>query len=703
MLRLYLPALCLFSVSAASGVQQAAPRPAPASVSSSLPASLQASLPASVAASPRALMEQRAAAYFHFTQARSWENQAEGLGNGNDLNHALEEYRAAIHADPHAAYLPEQMAELLFRMGQTGDAIRLARSVVEEHPADPAAHHLLGEFYTRLLGDNSNTRPNDVLKLALEQFQAVVRLTPNDSVAHLTLGRLYRAAQQPVAAEQEFRAALARNGASEEAVSNLVLLLADQHKLTAAEAVVAAVPASARTARIYGALGAAEAEYKQFPAAVDAYTKAMALSPDDLDLRRGLAQAYFSGGELKRALAQYREIAQQDPEDWKAELRLSQIYRQLGQFPQAEAALKTAGQLLPDNPEISYYGALLYEGEGKTPEAITALQELLQQTAHPDGKYSEAEATNRGVFLQRMGSLERRLGHFPAAVSAFQQMTSLGGDNTARAFVELTETYRVEHDYARALSTAAAGVSQLPNDHGLRLTYAGLLADSGKVDAGLAQIQGMLQGNAQDRELYLSIGQIQERARHWAEAGQAADQALRLSSSNQERAVAYFLRGGIFEKQKLYDRAESDFRQALQLDPHNALVLNYLGYMLAERGVRLQEALGYVQQALVGEENNGAFLDSLGWVYFKLNRFDEAAASLEKAAELERTDPVVLGHLAAVYLRTGHLREAEVSLTRALNQWQVALPADYDAAEVAKVRQQLEATRTRLARMNGRP
>jgi len=679
---LYLPALYLLSVSAASAVQQAVPRPSASSLSPAI--------------------EQKAEAYFHFTQARRWEDMTEGFGKSNNLNQALEEYRAAIHADPHAAYLPEQMADLLFRMGQTGDAIRLAQRVVEEHPNEAGAHHLLGEFYTRLLGESSSAHPNDVLKLAIEQFQALVRLTPTDSVAHLTLGRLYRAAHQPAAAEKEFRATLALNGTSEEAVSNLVLLLADQHNLTAAEGIVASIPPSARTARMYGALGAAQEEYKQYPGAVRAYTQATVLDPDDLDLRRGLAQALFSNDDMNLALAQYRAIAEQDPQDWKAELRLSQIYRQLGQFPQAEAALKTAGQLLPDNPEISYYGALLYEGEGKTPEAITALHELLKQTAHEDGKYTGAEATNRGVFLERLGTLERRVGHFPAAVNAFQQMTSLGGDNTARAFVELTETYRTEHDYARALSTAAAGVSQLPADQGLRLTYAGLLADSGKVDAGLAQIQGMLHGNAQDRELYLAIGQIQERARHWQEAEQAADKARQLSSSNQERALALFLRGGIFEKQKQFDRAEGYFREALQLDPHNPLVLNYLGYMLAERGVRLQEALGYVQQALESQRNNGAFLDSLGWVYFKLNRLDEAAANLEKAAELEREDPVVLGHLAAVYLRTGHLRQAEVNLTRALSQWQVALPADYDPSEVAKVRQQLEATRTRLARMNGK-
>lgn len=623
---------------------------------------------------------------------------AEVYGHPGHVDQALDEYRRAMHADPDSAYLGDQMAALLFRNGRTGDAIRLAQSVVREHPESTGAHALLGRLYLRLLGNNNDGNSSQMLNLAVKEYQTLVALDPKSVEDHLILGRLYRVAGQTQKAEDEFQTSLKINPNSDEAVSNLVYLYAEQGSLDAARQLVQSIPEDARTAGMYASLGFAYEHQRQFAKASKAYAQAVELDPENTDYRRGLAQTLLSDGQLSPALQQFKTITRQEPDDAQSILQIAQIQRRMGLFAEAERSLKQASQLLPNNIEIAYRFAELYEAEGKNEQAAQQLRGVLQQTRHADGKYSAAESDSRGALLEQLGLIERRAGNYPAALDAFQQEAQLGGDNRARGLVQQSQTWQQQHDYKHALEVATAAVQQLPKDTGLRLTYATLLADNGQTDESLRQIRTLLNGDARDREIYLFMGQIEERARRWRAADDNARKAETLAANKKEKAEAEFLLGSIQERQKNYAAAEDRFKQALQLDPQNAMVLNYLGYMLADRGVRLQEALGYIQQAVQKESGNGAYLDSLGWVYFKLDRLPEATQNLQRAATLKQDDPVVMDHLAEVYFRSGKLQEAETTWKRALNDWQHSAAADYDPVEVAKVQKKLDALRVRLAR-----
>ena len=104
---------------------------------------------------------------------------------------------------------------------------------------------------------------------------------------------------------------------------------------------------------------------------------------------------------------------------------------------------------------------------------------------------------------------------------------------------------------------------------------------------------------------------------------------------------------------KDYDKAENAFREVLRLNPDNSSAMNYLGYMFADRNIRLEEALKLVNKALELEPHNGAYLDSLGWVYYRLDKLDEAVDNLKQAAQKVSRDPVVHDHLGDVYFRQG--------------------------------------------------
>jgi tetratricopeptide (TPR) repeat protein len=122
----------------------------------------------------------------------------------------------------------------------------------------------------------------------------------------------------------------------------------------------------------------------------------------------------------------------------------------------------------------------------------------------------------------------------------------------------------------------------------------------------------------------------------------------------------------VYERQKKYDDAEKAFKDVLDRDPLQAPALNSLGYMLAERGLRLEESVRYIRRALEAEPNNPAYLDSLGWAYFKMNRLDLAEPNLRRAARDRPRDSAVQDHWGDLLLKLGRREEAVAAWKRAL-------------------------------------
>ena len=124
-------------------------------------------------------------------------------------------------------------------------------------------------------------------------------------------------------------------------------------------------------------------------------------------------------------------------------------------------------------------------------------------------------------------------------------------------------------------------------------------------------------------------------------------QADKLSSPGDEKEVVQFAYGALYERQKKYEQAEQAFRQVLQINPTNSMALNYLGYMLADRNLHLEEALTLIKHAVELDPQNGAYLDSLGWAYFRLGNYDQAEENLRRAADKTPADPTVQDHIAS--------------------------------------------------------
>src|SRR5262249_12627075 len=125
--------------------------------------------------------------------------------------------------------------------------------------------------------------------------------------------------------------------------------------------------------------------------------------------------------------------------------------------------------------------------------------------------------------------------------------------------------------------------------------------------------------------------------------------------------------GAAYDKQKKFADAEAAFKQLIAKEPDNAAALNYLGYMLAERGERLEESVSLLQKALKLEPHNGSYLDSLGWAYYKQDKLDLAEDNLRRAADQLKTNSVIQDHHGDVLFKMGRMDEAIAAWTRAIN------------------------------------
>lgn len=667
----------------------------------SISASAQTKSPASTPVDPEPPKSaDRASAYYHYALAHNFEELATLYGRAEFVSRAIEEYKQAIAADPTSEYLNAGLAELYARTNRIRDAVNEAQNILKRDPNNIEARKLLGRIYLRSLGDmQAGTQSNEMLKLAIEQYEAIIKIDQRSVENYLLLGRLYILNKDLLKAEDAFKTALKLQPTSEEAITNLAYLYNEEGSTQKALELLRSTADHAQSAKVYAMMGYTYEQQKEYAKAIDAYHKAVAADSENLDAQRGLAQNLLNSGKLDEALTQYQAVVKEDPQDAQAQLRIAEIQRRNGKFDEALAALKQAEGLVQDSLEVPYSYALVYAAQGKFDEAAQQLQSLLQKTEKPNGNYTSAEATNRAVFLERLGTLYRDQGNTAAALDTFKKLLVLGDENAIRGYQQLVDTLRDQKRYDEAAVLLKEATAKYPNDRGLKLVYAGTLADPGKPDAAIVSAKSLLKNNPKDdREIYLAIGQIYNRVRMFPEAEQAVAQAEKLSANDEEREYVAFVQGSIYERQKKYDQAEERFKKVLAGDNQNAMALNYLGYMLADRGVRLQEALSLIKKAVELDPQNGAYLDSLGWAQFKLGNYDAAEENLRKAETRNPTDPTIQDHLAEVYNKTGKLKMAVAHWERAVTEWARTVPADVDPSDVSRVQKKLENTKVKVAK-----
>jgi len=629
-----------------------------------------------------------------------YEEQVAVYGRSELAIKAMEEYRLAIEADPSSEFLTSGLAELYVKTGHIRDAVLQAQDILKRDPNNLEAHKLLGRIYLRSLGDmpGGGNGSDNVLKLAIEQYEQIVKIEPDSVDDHLLLGRLYRLNNDLIKAEAELKIAVKLDPDSEEAITTLSLLYSDEGDTTKALQVLSAVPDTGRSAKLYAALGATYEQRKEYKSAIDAYKHAIQLDRDNLDAIRGLAENLLNDGQVDAALDQFKVIADANPEDAQTYLRISEIYRRQGKYDEALESLKKAEAMVPDSVEIPYNVAVVYEAQARYDEAAKILQELLKKTEKPENSYSQGDRNNRAIFIERLGMVYRDQENYPAAVETFRKMIPLGEDNARTGYQDVIDTYREAKQWPEATAAAKEAVQKLPNDRELRMVLDAQLADTGDPEKPLADVRSLLKGTPEDRDVYLRLAIMYTRLKRWNDADEALNKAEQLSTKADDKEYVSFLRGSNYEREKKYDQAEAEFKKILAANPQSAATLNYLGYMNADRDVRLEESLNYIKTAVSLEPTNGAYLDSLGWAYYKLGKYDLAEETLNKASLRMGSDPTVQDHLGDLYQKTGRLKLAAAHWERAVEEWNKTIGSELDTDLYAATQKKLDAAKVRLAK-----
>jgi tetratricopeptide (TPR) repeat protein len=639
----------------------------------------------------------RGEAYYNFTMGHIYEQQYEATSRPEYATQAIDAYKKAYALDPKSPVIGERLAEMYWKAQRIHEAVTEAQEILKRDPDDVQSRRLLGRIYLRSLGElSAGTSQSDNVNKAIEQYREIYRLDPTDTESALWLARLYRLKNEHDKAEHVLRTILKNDPENELSVEQLTQLLMDEGKSAEAVTLLEGITAHSPSPVLLDLLGDAYTQAHELAKAEEAYRKAMELDPSELSHQRGLGQTLLAEEKYSEALTVYQKISDLMPDDSDVYLRMAQIYRELHQLDKAEDSVLKARQYAPGSPEVMYNEAMLYQAQGRYEDAIRVLSDAVtgikaQSPTQPSRRRSLA------ILYQQLGQLYRDTQNYQAAIFTYGELGHLGEEEDRRARMMIMDTYRAAKDLPKALQAGKDALAKYPADPAIRTGQALLLGENGQTDEAVKILRAQLPRDGGDRETYLNIAQVYERGRRYKEAEEAARAAEVLPGQPRENEMVWFLLGAIYERQKFFDKAEEQFKKVLVVNPKNAPVLNYYGYMLGDLGIRLDEAEALLQRALVEEPQNGAYLDSLGWIYFKEGKYAASETALRKAVQRESHDATIHSHLGDLYAKTGRSELAAAEWEKSLTEWRRSLPADVEAEKVAELEKKLSHSKHRVA------
>lgn len=567
--------------------------------------------------------------------------------------------RARCHAAALAAALPLALG-----------CAHTANSKTETARAQPTAPPVSGLFETQLtLGPEQERRAqamaayatavsvelNSGLDKALPHYQKALDLDPQHAPLAIRLAQIYISRKEFTKAEAALQTAAKADPASPEPWFWLGVVR------RAGEQIEKAMPALQQALkRDPGHLGATQAlleiQLLQNALADAAKTLENAFRQKSRDpgFWSRLGDVYAIALKQKPSLAKhvdaariqqcYEKALKLSPDDPEVLIRLAGVYTDAGNFQKAADAYVAVLAKRPDAPQIREQLAMSYIRANKKDKAVVVLEEIIRRQPL------------RFEIYNYLGELYEDLDQPERAISNYQQSLVINPDQLPPYLrASLLQLHLKQYDAAEKTLTAAK--EKFPAAFHVPF-YFGLLYSARK-----------------------------EYERAVAAFADAETLALEAPEEIKPDSSFYFYYGAACERAGNIEKAAALFRKSIELDPNRHSAYNYLGYMWADKGIHLEEAYELIKKALAIEPDNGAYIDSLGWVLFRLGRYEEALAALRRAAELITDDAVIFDHLAEVLLTLGKTDEALVHLRRAAE-------LDPDNKEIAEKLRKLSSDHT---------
>ena len=615
----------------------------------------------------------RAEAYARFMLGRHLEDL-------DDVDGAIRALRDAARLDPTAGEPLAELAALHARAGRAEDAMAAAEEALAREPGNRSAHRVLGLAHAAAAASREGTR-EDVDRAIVHLEQARGSVVP-DLQVELTLARFYLRATST----DEAIALLEPLSRDQLAYAPASVLLAEAYQQAgrhddALRTLEGAVAATRPTYRMLARLGELYEQSRRWRDAAEAYRGAVALNPRAAGVRRRLAAAWLEAGEALLARDVLGGLLEMRPRDAAGHHMLVETEIALTNFDAAESAARRLIELEPDGLRGPYVLAQVLERRHEYRRVVETLSPVLEQARAMRPHRMLAE------MLDQLGRAYQWLEDAGGAARVYEDAVSLMPSSPgfqarlAQAYVD-SDRYR---DAARLLARAR---DASPGNLTLAIIEADLRGRQGEVDRGESLLLDVLSDNRDVPRAHLAL------ASFYSEHDRLREALLVLESAQQQfpgETSILFLLGAVLEQSDRFADAERAFRRVIDRDPEHAQALNYLGYMLADRGERLDESVALIARAVEKDPHNGSYLDSLGWAYYKLDRLDLAEPPLRAASDQLQRNSVVQDHLGDLLNRLERYAEA-------IDAWRRALDGDGEEIDRAVIERKIDDAQRRLDR-----
>ncbi|HEX2060103.1 MAG TPA: tetratricopeptide repeat protein [Thermoanaerobaculia bacterium] len=577
---------------------------------------------------------------------------------------ALERLDRVLQKSPGDPVLLYERAMVLVDAGRIDRAEADLRKVVQTSPEFYDANRVLG----RILLDRAGADRAKISE-ALTFLQAAFKANPDDLSTGVAVSQILRSLDRTAEAERVLATMVERAPDQRSLNFNYAQVLQSLNRPADAkqylERTVAIdptfAPAVMQLLDIY-------TQGNEWLKAAEVVGPLISENPMNLELQRQQAYFYLRGGDARAARDRLKVLVASDPKDARSLFYLAEALNDLEEYAESEKLFRQLLAADPNDVDLVASFGLSLAGQKKWDEATQTFTRLVGMADVPDNLLALART--------QLAYIDIQTGNHAKAIERAKEVFVFRGKPNAQAVNIALEAMKKQNKPADAVALLEPLVKQFENDPFLNARYVEWLVRAGQAakakEVAAAQVKVGTRNAVAISEAYIQAGDHATAIATLRSAIEARPNDLDLQ----------FQLGSVYERADDRKSAEAVFLKVLEKDPQHAPSLNYLGYMWAESNVNLERAHEMLTRAVGQEPNNGAYVDSLGWVYFRLGKLDLAEKYLTDATRLLPRDATVHEHLGDVLAKRGDMQ-------RALQLYRQAMSLDPESKDIEKLRSKI--------------
>ncbi len=611
-----------------------------------------------------------------FSRALAHFSTAQILELNQRHEEAVAQYRLALEHDPDYLDTYLRIALNLIRRNKTDEAIEVLTQLVERRPQDAQALVWLGSAY----------RHKREMDNAISAYRRALERAPDNAAVYIQLVDLLIQRGDELEAIELLKDGLEK---ADETL-NLYRVLGEMYMRQAGlstevdearrymELAIAtfneALEIEPKDATMLQTLADLYLRDRQYAKAIDAYEELTRIYPDDIAVKERLAYAYELVDDLEGAVRVLQQMATLQPTNARIFFALGDLYERLEEYDNAIVNYQLASRL--NRSDAAPYLKLAFlQMEDAPEEAIAALREGLEYL--PDNPR----------MLEMLGYVLFNKRDYADAIVAFREAERewrLLGEEAMTPNFHLYKalSYYFNDQPEEVPDILWMAVEGNPDTLEAFAHFVFQDEDEERMNEAVSIFTSMHEREPENTAVLTMLAYVHSFKKDYEDALRVFDRIYELARDSDDQDMIlnqrfYFWYAAANEREGNHARAEELFYQCLELDPENAEAYNYLAYMWAEKGINLEKAKEYVLIALEARPDSGAFIDTLGWIYYQQGRYEEAYDEIRRALDILPDDPTVLDHLGDIYHK---LDEPE----KALAKWKRSFIIDPENEDVSR-------------------